>query len=287
MDSRESHGHGEGLGAARPRRRRLPVRDEVDVRPLEGEARRQARLPPVQRGRVRARHVQGPAPHRERPAPAPRGDDARELRPRREARVPLHPGRDGPRRRNPECRRRGGPREGTPRDEHPRLGRRPRDHGPPRRRRVHLRRGDRAHREPRGQARPPADQAAVPGRRGRVGLPDRRQQRRDAGLRQAHPRPRGRLVQGHRPQRAKHRPEALLRLRARREAGRLRGADRDPVGAAPRDGGRRARRTEAEGGDPGRRLPRRYSPPRRSRVSRWTSTASSPRSRCSARRASS
>ena len=76
----------------------LPDRDEVDLRPAEGEAGRQARLPPLQRRRVRARHVQGPGPHREGPAPDPRGDDARELRPRREARLHLHPRRDGPRR---------------------------------------------------------------------------------------------------------------------------------------------------------------------------------------------
>ena len=196
VDAREGHGHGEGLGAARPRRRRVPVRHEVDLRPAEGEARRQARLPPLQRGRVRARHVQGPAADRERPPPAPRGDDARELRPRREARLPLHPRGDGPRRRDPECGRRGGPGEGIPRDGHPRLGSRPDDHGPPGRGRLHLRRGDGAHREPRGQARPPAHQAALPRRRGRVGLPDRREQRRDARLRQAHPRPRRGLVQG-------------------------------------------------------------------------------------------
>ena len=55
------------------------------------------------------------------------------------------------------------------------------------------------------------------------GCPDGRQQRRDALLRQAHRRPRRRLVQGRRPQREEHRAEALRRLRPRREAGRLRG----------------------------------------------------------------
>ena len=40
--------------------------------------------------------------------------------------------------------------------------------GPPRRRRLHLRRGDRAARRARGQARQPAPQAAVPGRPGPV-----------------------------------------------------------------------------------------------------------------------
>ena len=40
--------------------------------------------------------------------------------------------------------------------------------GPPRRRRLHLRRGDRAARRARGQARQPAPEAAVPGRPGPV-----------------------------------------------------------------------------------------------------------------------
>ncbi len=96
-------------------RRGLSVRHEVDVRAAEGEAGRQARLPPLQRGRVRARHVQGPAPDGDRPAPGARRDDARELRPGREARLPLHPRRDGARGRDPEQGRRRGLREGLPR----------------------------------------------------------------------------------------------------------------------------------------------------------------------------
>ena len=51
---------------------------------------------------------------------------------------------------------------------------------PPRRRRVHLRRGDRPARLARGQARQPAPQAAVPGRPGPLPGPDADQQRRDA-----------------------------------------------------------------------------------------------------------
>ena len=60
---------------------------------------------------------------------------------------------------------------------------------------LHLRRGDRADREPGRQAGLAADQAAVPGRRGRLPQADGRQQHRDAGLRPAHRRPRRRVVQ--------------------------------------------------------------------------------------------
>ena len=51
---------------------------------------------------------------------------------------------------------------------------------PPRRRRLHLRRGDRPARLARGQARQPAPEAAVPGDRGPLPRPDADQQRRDA-----------------------------------------------------------------------------------------------------------
>ena len=55
------------------------------------------------------------------------------------------------------------------------------DTGPsPRRRRLHLRRGDRPARLARGQARQPAAEAPVPGDRGPVPRPDADQQRRDA-----------------------------------------------------------------------------------------------------------
>ena len=62
----------------------------------------------------------------------------------------------------------------------------------PRRRRLHLRRGDGAALLARGLPRAAAAQAAVPRGRGPVPLPDHRQQRRDAGERAAHPGPRRR-----------------------------------------------------------------------------------------------
>ena len=59
---------------------------------------------------------------------------------------------------------------------------------PPRRRRVHLRRGDRAARVARGQARPAADEAAVPGDRRPLRGADRGEQRRVDHDRDAGPR---------------------------------------------------------------------------------------------------
>ena len=68
---------GQGLAAARPRRRGFPVRSEVDVPP--GTGRRPA-LPLHQLRRSRARHVQGPPARRLRSAPRPRRHRDRVLR---------------------------------------------------------------------------------------------------------------------------------------------------------------------------------------------------------------
>ena len=74
-----------------------------------------------------------------------------------------------------------------PRREHPRLGLRPVARPAPRRRRLHLRRGDRPAGLAGGQARQPAPEAAVPGQPGPLPGPDAHQQRRDAGDDAAHP----------------------------------------------------------------------------------------------------
>ena len=79
-----------------------------------------------------------------------------------------------------------GLRAGLLRQEHPRQRLRLRRLHASRRRRLRSRRGDRADRVARGQARPAAHQAAVPGRRRALQLPDRGQQRRDALQRAAH-----------------------------------------------------------------------------------------------------
>ena len=81
---------GEEVEPARPRRRRLPDRDEVVVHP-QG---REDGLPGRQRRRVRAGHLQGPRAAGLRPAPAARGDADRVLRARLQARLHLHPRRD-------------------------------------------------------------------------------------------------------------------------------------------------------------------------------------------------
>jgi hypothetical protein len=54
--ARRGRHHGQGLGPARPRRRRLPDRAEVE---LPAQARRPAPLPGGQRRRVRAGDLQG------------------------------------------------------------------------------------------------------------------------------------------------------------------------------------------------------------------------------------
>ena len=102
----------------------------------------------------------------------------------------------------------------------------------PRRGGVHLRRRDRADREPRRQAGLAADQAAVPGRRRRVPQADGRQQRRDARLRArtsstAAPTGSSRWASA-RPEeparRRQLRAEAVLHRRARQQAGLRRAA---------------------------------------------------------------
>ena len=113
---------------------------------------------------------------------------------------------------------------GLRRQEHPRHRRRRRRscvHGG--RGRLRVRRGDGADREPRGQARPAAPQAAVPGRRRPLRLPDDRQQRRDPRLRAADPGARAGVVRGLR-HREERRAQALLRQRPREAPRRLRGA---------------------------------------------------------------
>ena len=90
------------------------------------------------------------------------------------------------------------------------------DRRAPRRRRVHLRRGDGADRVARGQARPAALEAAVPGDLGRLRVADRRQQRRDDGDGAADPRAR----------RARSTRSSASRTRAARASSRSRATSR-------------------------------------------------------------
>ena len=118
-------------------------------------------------------------------------------------------------------RRRRGLRRRLPRREHPRHRVLARARRAPRRRRVHLRRGDGAARLARGQARQPAPQAAVPGQPGPLPGADAHQQRRDARDRPAHPADgRGGVREDRRRELDRH--EARLGLRPRPAAGQLR-----------------------------------------------------------------
>ncbi len=175
-----------------------------------------------------------------------RGDDDRRVRHRRVEGLPLHPrrvpGGRGADRRRDRRRARGRP----PRRGHPRLGLRLRHRAAPRRRRLHLRRGDGAVRVDRGQARRAAQQAAVPGRGRPLRQADRRQQRRDAGQRAAH-RARGRRRVRRDRHRGLDRPEAVLPVRQRRAARRLRGRVRGDAARPDRAGRRRAGRPARSG----------------------------------------
>ena len=137
--------------------------------------------------------------------------------------LPLRPGRDGP---GPGADRRGpqrGLRRRLRRREHPRLRLLGRHRPALGRRRLHRRRGDRAHREPRGQpGHAPAQAAVLPGGQGPVPAADDRQQRRDAGQPAV-----DRAQRRRRVRRARRRGEPghphVRGVRPREEARRLRG----------------------------------------------------------------
>ena len=126
-----------------------------------------AALPGLQRRRVRAGHVQGPRADRGRPVRGHRGDDDRRLRDRLRARLSstcAASTRDAPR--DPaRTRSPGAPPRGFLGADILGRGLRLRHRDPPRRRRLHLRRGDGALQLDRGLPRRAAQQAAVPGRR--------------------------------------------------------------------------------------------------------------------------
>ena len=210
---------GPGLQAHGPRRRGVPHGTQVGRR---GEGGRPAPLRGLQCRRVGARHVQGPRPDGGRSVRRAGGDDDRGLRDRERARVSLHARGVSPR--GPADGRgdRRGPGRRLARREHPGRGLLVRRGAPPRRGRLYLRRGDGALQLDRGQARRAAQQAAVPGAVRAVRQADGHQQRRDAGEHPADPPAGRRGLRRHRDL-GVDRAEALLRLRARRAAGRLRG----------------------------------------------------------------
>ena len=144
-------------------------------------------VPRLQRRRVRARHVQGPRADAEEPAHAHRGHDHRGLRGRAPTSAFIYIRGEYEQQADildaavAEARERR-----LPRRAHPRLRLHARPRRAPRRGRLHLRRGDRAARLARGQARQPAPEAAVPRQPGPLPGADADQQRRDAGDRPAH-----------------------------------------------------------------------------------------------------
>ena len=182
---------GEGLRPARPRRRRVPHGHEVVVRAARH---RQAHLRRRQLRRVRAGHVQQPRARRARAAPPARGHGDRRARDRvpdrlhlRARRVPVAVDRA-------RARDRRGVRRRVPRRRHLWLGQAGRRRVAPGRRRLHLRRGDRAAELAGGSARSASPAAPVPGGGRPVRQPDRHQQRRDAHERARHHHQRRRVV---------------------------------------------------------------------------------------------
>ena len=238
-----------GLGPARPRRRRLLDGQEGQL----PAPRRHRQVPVLQRRRVRAGHVQGPRADAPQPAPADRGRADRRLR----RRAPTTPSstsaastRSRPTSSTPRSPRR--TRAATSGERILRLGLLVQPRRAPRRRRLHLRRGDGAARLARGQARQPAPEAAVPGQPGPLPGADADQQRRDALQRPAHRRERRRLVQAVR-HRALAGHEGRLGLRQRAAPRQLRDRARHPgAGDHLRPGGRPARGAAREGLVPGR-----------------------------------
>ena len=253
------------------------------------EVERPAALPGGQRRRGRARHLQGPRDHAARAAQAGRGLPARRRRHGRAHRLRLRPRRvlsARPRR----CRRRS-----TRRYEAGLIGQNACGSGwdfdmlrPPRRRRLHLRRRDGADREPGRQEGPAAAEAAVPGQRRPVRLPDHGEQRRDDRRRADHPASRRRLVRRLRPA-EEHRHQAVQHLRPREQAVHRRRGDGHPAEGADRAPcRRRARRLEQPAGDhPRRLLGAGDAAGRSARRCGWISTVCSRRSRASAPRPSS
>ncbi len=169
-------GRDEGQPAARPWRRGLPDRPEVEH---GGQGRRQPQVRHLQRRRGRPRRIHGPERPRERSASGPRGDGHRRLCGGGQLRVRLLPGRV-PARGDP-------PAQGDPGGRPGRLPGRP-DHGhrvlvrgrrPARCRGLRLRRGDRPDRLHRGWARDTDPAPTLSGRVRPVGPADADQQRRD------------------------------------------------------------------------------------------------------------
>ena len=242
-DARRDHRGAQRVQPTRPRRRVLPHRAQVELRPEAGAEPAPA-LPRRQRRRVRARDVQGPRDHAARPVPLPRGVPDRGARDPVAARLRLHPRRVRARVGGARRRARAAAQGQAPGRRH--------DRPPPRRRRVHLRRGDGAARVARRTARPAPHEAAVPGDRRALRVADRGQQRRVDHDRAADHRDGRRGVREARA-RELDGDAGLLALGQRRAPGELRAPARLPAqGPDPRRRRRHRRRAHAQGRHPGR-----------------------------------
>ena len=161
----------------------------------------------------------------------------------------------------------------------------PRRRAPARRRRLHLRRGDRPARVPRGQEGPAAQEAAVSRAVRRLRHAHHGEQRRDLLSRAAHRETGRRLVPLDR-HREEPRHDAVRCLRPRGAPGPLRAparhaAQRDRLRPRARPAGRQAR----QGRDPGRHVD--ADPARRtSSTCAWPTSSSASARRCSAPAAS-
>ncbi len=167
---------GEGGQAARPRRGRLPDRQQVGV-PARGARARE--VPRLQRGRRRPRRLHEPQRDRERPPLARRGHGDRRLRDRRPEGHSVRARRVPARRAPPRARDRAGPRLRHARREHPRPRLQVRPGAGRGRGRLRLRRGDGAHRVARGPGGAAAPAPALPRPEGPLGQAHQHQQRRD------------------------------------------------------------------------------------------------------------
>ena len=185
MVARRHRERSEDLRPARARRRRFSLRREVE---LHQAGRAKAGLPHLQRGRIRARHVQGSLHHSPGSAPADRGDVDLLLRAQRAAPPTSTSAANSPKaRRSSSARSKKRGRKNFLGKNILGTGFDVRDLRPSRRRRLHLRRGNRPDRIARRQARLSAHQAALFPRRPRpLHVPDDREQRRDALPREAH-----------------------------------------------------------------------------------------------------
>ena len=249
-DAGRGHRGRQGVGPARPRRRRLPDRHEVAVRRQEVA---EAEVHRLQRRRERAGHVQGSPADGAQPAPAVRGVPDRLLRDRREGRLHLHPRRVLPR----AAGARGGAR------------RRPT-------RRATSARTSWAPASTATSTSTAAPAPTRPARRPRCSNRSKASARSRASSRRSRPSSglyncptavnnvetlcnvppimtqRRRVVRGARP-REERRAEAVLRQRPREEARRLRSVDEGHAARADlRLRRRHPRRPHAEGGDPRR-----------------------------------